>query len=243
MSAWVLWPGCPVAADTLAAKVLPMGLSVSLGVGRTACAESIQAFVRSADAFSEHELLAASRCHGWSRLEVLAHVIAGWHEMLGGLVSRVDGPPSVDAASYWPAFAADCADDDPVLTVMSQRRRAAAFGRPASATAQLHDVAAALLRGVEACEDGQRLWQGHVFASGDFLAVWAVENVVHQLDLIAEEPAPSSALQLTRSTIQELVGDPLPSSWSDIDAVLIGTGREPVPRGSGLHSSRFPVLG
>src|SRR3954462_7796975 len=100
-----------------------MGLSVSLEVGRSACAESIDAFVRAVDSFNEYELLGASRCHGWSRLDVVTHVLAGWQEMLGGIVSLVDDEATVDAASYWPAFAKEYAAGDPVPVLMSQRRR------------------------------------------------------------------------------------------------------------------------
>lgn len=220
-----------------------MAFSVALEAGRTACVESIESFVRAAESFSEHDLLGPSRCHGWSRLEVVVHVIAGWQEMLGGLVSRVDAEPTVDAASYWPAFAEDYGNEDPVLTVMSQRRRAAAFARPASAVAQLGDVGQSLLRGVRDCSEGNLQWDGHVFTVGDFLAVWAVEDVVHQLDLMCDEPAASSALSLARRTTESLSGQQLPASWSDAEVALIGTGREPVPAGSGVDTSGFPAFG
>ena len=81
-----------------------MALTVDLETGRRAFAESVTSFVRAVDAFSEWDLLDVSRCHGWTRLDVVVHVVAGWEEMLGGFVSPVDGPPTVDAATYWPAF-------------------------------------------------------------------------------------------------------------------------------------------
>ena len=59
-----------------------MGLSVSLDVGRAACVESIDAFLGAAASLGEYELLGASRCHGWGRLDVTTHVLAGWQEML-----------------------------------------------------------------------------------------------------------------------------------------------------------------
>jgi hypothetical protein len=191
---------------------------------------------------SEYELLDASRCHGWTRLDVVVHLIAGWQEMLGGMVSPVDAEPSVDAATYWPAFAGEYATDDPVPVLMSQRRRTAAYARPASATAQLRDVAAMVRRGAAAYPDRRCLWQGHVFAGGDFLAIWAVENVVHQLDLRSAVPAPVSALRLARATIEALIGRPLPGEWADEDAVLIGTGRAPVPADAGELTVLLPAL-
>lgn len=218
-----------------------MGLSVSLERGRSACAESIDV-VRAVDSFSEYELLAASRCHGWGRLDVVTHVLAGWQEMLGGMVSPVDTQPSVDAATYWSAFAGEYGDNDPVQTLMSQRRRTTAYARPASATAQLRDVAGAVDRGVLGLSHRQLLWQGHVFAPGDFLTAWAVENVVHHLDLLSKEPAPPSALRLARATIEALIERPLPTTWSDEKATLVGTGRIPAPEEIGTVAARLPAI-
>ena len=162
--------------------------------------------------------------------------------MLGGLVSIVDSKPTVDAASYWSAFALEYPGEDPILSLMSQRRRASLYTRPASAKAQPNDVAAAVLRGVSGLRDRAYAWQGHVFAAGDFAAVWAVEDVVHHLDLQLEEPAPRSALRLARTTIEALLGSAMPPSWDDEDATLIGSGRSPVPSGFEALSERLPVL-
>lgn len=220
-----------------------MGFSVSLDAARPVCADSIDGFVVAAASFSEYELLGASRCHGWSRLDLVTHVIAGWQEMLGGMVSPVEDEPTVDAASYWPAFAQEFGSEDPVTVLMAQRRRGAAYARPESAIAQLRDVAAAVGRGVASLPDRHVLWQGQVFTAGDFLAIWAVEDVIHQLDLHDSRPAPARALALTRSTVQALIDEALPEAWSDEDVALIGTGRVPVPQDSAVAAEQFPVLG
>lgn len=220
-----------------------MALSVAADVGGGACAESIDSFLAAVDTFTEHDLLGSSRCHGWTRLDVVVHVLAGWQEMLGGLVSPVDTSPTVDAATYWPAFREQYATEDPLLALMTQRRRTATYARPAAATAQLHDVGESLRRGVASFDHPRCLWDGHVFAAGDYLAVWAVENVVHQLDLISDEPPSASGLSLSRRTIEALVGQPLPDSWSDETATLIGTGRQPAPDRLGALASLLPALG
>ena len=183
-----------------------MALTVDLETGRTAFADSVRGFVDAAEAFDEWGLMGASRCHGWTRLDVVTHVVAGWQEMLHGFVSPVDGPPTVDAASYWPAFDEEHADPDPIVPLMAQRRRSGAFLRPDSAREQMRDVAAAVLRGAASCTDGHRLWQGHVFTAGDFLAIWAVEDAIHQLDLLGDVPVPPTALDLARATVTELDG-------------------------------------
>src|SRR5687767_7765505 len=117
-----------------------MELTVTLDDARRPCLDTVRGFLRAVDGLSEYDLLGSSRCHGWTRLDVVVHVVGGWQEMLGGLVSPVDDAPSVDAASYWPAFADEYGDEDPVATLMLQRRRTAAYARPAAACAQLEDV-------------------------------------------------------------------------------------------------------
>ncbi len=183
-----------------------MALTVDLETGRAAFADSVTAFVEAVAAFDEWDLLGASRCHGWSRLDVAVHVTAGWQEMLHGFVSPCEGPPTVDAASYWPAFDEEYADPDPIVSLMAQRRRTAAFVRPESARAQMRDVADAVLRGAASCGEGHRLWQGHVFTAGDFLTIWAVEDAIHQLDLLGDHPVPATALDLARATVAYLDG-------------------------------------
>lgn len=220
-----------------------MSLTVPFSDARTACVESIDGFVGAVDALGEYDLLAGSRCHGWTRLDVVVHVIAGWQEMLGGMVSVVDEAPTVDAASYWPAFAAEFSSDDPVPALMAQRRRTATYVRPADVVDHLHELAGAVRHGVLAGADRPCRWQGHVFTAGDYLAVWAVEDVVHQLDLRTDAPAPDAALRVARATVEALVGESLPGAWSDAEAVLVGTGRLPVPPDQAALASRLPALG
>jgi hypothetical protein len=220
-----------------------VAFTVGLEAARTACAESIGSFLSATDGFAEYDLLGASRCHGWTRLDVVVHTIGGWQEMLGGLAAVVDAEPTVDAASYWPAFAAEIGSGDPVTTLMAQRRRTAVYSRPSSACEHLRDVAGMLQRGVEHFADRPCTWQGHVFAPGDFLAIWVVENAIHHLDLLSGEPAPRAALGMARATVEALVQEALPTTWTDEDAVLIGTGRSPVPAGLTSLAERLPALG
>ena len=194
-----------------------MTLTVDLETGRTAFADSVTTFVEAVEAFGEWDLLGGSRCHGWSRLDVAVHVTAGWQEMLHGFVSPCAGPPTVDAASYWPAFDEEYADPDPIVSLMAQRRRTAAFVRPESARAQMRDVADAVRRGAASCGEGHRLWQGHVFTAGDFLTVWAVEDAIHQLDLLGDVPVAASALGQARATVAELDGASLADRLPEVE--------------------------
>ncbi|SDE45426.1 maleylpyruvate isomerase N-terminal domain-containing protein [Auraticoccus monumenti] len=220
-----------------------MSLTIDLDTARQACVESVHGFVAGVDRLSEHDLLGPSRCHGWQRLDVVVHVLAGWQEMLGGMVARVDDAPDVDAASYWPSFAEAYGGGDPVAELMAQRRRSLVFTRPDDAREQLRDVAASLLRGVGVMPDQPVRWQRWVFGAGDFLAVWAVEHAVHHLDLATGDQPPATALELARRTLEALLGQPLPTTLDDEEAVLVGTGRSPVPPELEGLADRFPLLG
>jgi uncharacterized protein (TIGR03083 family) len=220
-----------------------MVLTIDIEPARAACAGSVTAFVRAVESVSEHDLLASSRCHGWTRMEVLTHLLAGWQDMLGGMVSQVDQVPTVDAASYWSAFEAQYGNADPVAVLMSQRRRSTAYLRPASALEQLRDVATSLSRGITLLPDQPVLWQGQVFTAGDFLAVWAVENAVHHLDLQVSTPVPQDALAIARQTIETIIRTALPAQWNDERAVLVGTGRVAVPEELSSLAPVLPALG
>jgi hypothetical protein len=221
----------------------PLPLTVESAPARDAFDASVTGFVEAVEAVGEWDLLGFSRCHGWTRLEVVTHVLAGWQEMLGGMVSPVADEPTVDAASYWRAFAEEYGGEDPVLVLTAQRRRATAYARPSSALEQLRDVAAAVRRGAASLDPaGRYLWQGHVFTTGDFLATWAVEDVVHQLDLDLPGAPHSDALGLARATVEAIAGGALPQEWDDIRAVLVGTGRQPVPEGLGQLAERLPAF-
>lgn len=217
--------------------------SVALDDARAACLASIDGFLTAAASVSEHALLTPSRCHGWDRMDVVVHMVNGWLEALGGLVSPGGGPPTVDAAGYWDAFAEQHGDEDAVATLMSQRRRTAAYLRPASAMDQLRDVGASLSRGFMRLDYGHVTWQGEMFTAGDYCAIWAVENVIHHLDLGVETAPPADALGVARRTIEALAGADLPSGWSDEAAVLIGSGRVPSPAHESSTPRPLPVLG
>jgi hypothetical protein len=184
--------------------------------------------VAAAESFSDYDLLGASRCHGWSRLDVVVHVRAGLEEMIGVCAAQVDGPADHDAASYWASFAES--DDDPVPSMLWMRRTAAAYNRPSGALRHLRDVTATATIALGRMPDHPVLFQGKTMTSGDFLATWVVELAVHHLDLGPEagHPAPGS-LAVVRRTVEAVADVDLPAAWPDEDAALIALGRVPLP--------------
>lgn len=203
--------------------------------------EQLAAFVAAAESFTEYDLLGASRCHGWSRLDAVVHVRSGLEEMVGVCAAQVDDPPGRDAASYWETFASE-PDDDPVPHILWMRRTAAAYNRPSSALRHLRDVVATAHLVLGRMPDHPVLFQGRTMTSGDFLATWVVELAVHHLDLGEGAGRPTDgSLHVIRRTVEAIADVDLPAEWSDDEAVLISLGREPLPGAAAHLTGVLPV--
>lgn len=199
----------------------------------------------------DDQLLAASRCRGWTVGDVLVHVHLGLQEMLLGIVSTTDAVPDTDAAGYWRLdVPSNDVDADEVAAVRFVRLVGAAYRRPVGLLGHLRPTAGGVATAAAALAPGALRFQGHVLSTGDFLATWAVELAVHHLDLGRElelpPPAPS-ATRLARTTVESLAGGSLPGAWPDQEAVLLGAGRLRMTdrqiRQAGPIAGRLPVLG
>ena len=215
-------------------------------IGRDAFVAELALLLEIAGGLSDHDLLAASRCRGWTVADVLTHVHLGLQEMLLGIVSPTDSSTTVDAASYWaraPASNDDASDTDHIRYV---RLLSAAYQKPAGGIRHLAVTGRTVMRAASRCPAMNLDFQGHVIATGDFYATWAVELAVHHLDLglelIMDSPAPG-ALRLARDTVQGLAGGSFPPSISETDVILIGTGRLPVPRDDRFADLTIPAFG
>jgi uncharacterized protein (TIGR03083 family) len=224
-------------------------MQVDHETGRGGFLDGLAALRAVADGLDDDQLLAASRCRGWTTGDVLVHVHLGLQEMLLGVVSRADTDPGTDAAGYWrtPPPATD-PEAGAVGQVRFVRLLASAYRRPTGLVAHLLPTVDALSAAVGALPEGAVAFQGRAMRTGDFLATWAVELAVHHLDLGAELPLPPpgpAALALARRTVEALAGDALP--WDDETAVLIGTGRHRPDADqaaqAGALADRLPVLG
>lgn len=205
----------------------PTPLTIPLDDGRQALLGALDAFEAAARSLDDLALLAPSRCHGWARLDCIVHVRVGLEEMLAGMRAVVDAPPTVDAASYWSMWQ-DAAAEDPVPGILWTRRTASAYSRPRGALEQLGTVVAGVADAAGRLGEGSLAFQGHVISAGDLLATWAVELVIHHLDLDLPAGAPAAdpaALALARRTVEALgtAGPAAPTSAEEI--VLTGFGR------------------
>ncbi|HEX3781361.1 MAG TPA: maleylpyruvate isomerase N-terminal domain-containing protein [Pseudonocardiaceae bacterium] len=220
-------------------------------LAQSAYLEALGALVEGVVGLDDSDMLATSRCYGWNVGDVLVHVHLGLQEMVLALGVWTDEEPDTDAAAYWRAF-----PPSPEITpaqiddIQFVRRTNAAYRRPADLPRHFAVTAAGLADRVTALPEVVTPFQGKIMASGDFLAIWAVELVIHHLDLQAELAITSpsaAALLLARQTIEALIGGPLPSHLDDETVVLAGAGRVPLDqaqvRAAGSLAARLPVLG
>jgi hypothetical protein len=223
-------------------------MRVSHDEGSSTFLAQLERFLDVVSGLGDEQLLAASRCRGWTAGDLLVHVHLGLQDVLLGLLDPTDSPPDVDAATYWRAeVPRSDPDADALAGVRFVRLLGAAYRRPSGVVGQLRPTVLGVARAVRACDPGAVRFQGHVIATGDFLATWAVELAVHQLDLGPDTPPPDAgALRMARTTIESLAGA-FPSAWSDEVVVLAGTGRVglgPAERREvGEVAGRLPAFG
>ena len=206
-------------------------MEVPYAVAGPALLGQLRRLVGVAGHLDDRALLASSRCLGWTRADVLAHVHLALQDMLLALVAPTDAEPDTDAASYWRTDPpSNDPDSDELDNLRFARLLASAYRRPTGLIGHLRPTGEGVARAVSQLSTPAVNFQGHVLTSGDFLATWATELAVHHLDLdLGQElPGPDpAALRLARLTADELADQPSPSDWDDEHAVLVGWGRLP----------------
>jgi uncharacterized protein (TIGR03083 family) len=205
--------------------------------------EELRHLVATIEALDDRQLLAPTRCYGWAVIDLLVHLNLSLQEMLPDFFARTDEPPEVDAATYW---LTDLPTNDPAADEVDRtlyvRRAASAYRRPSGLVRHLSGSAEAVARASELLAPGTLVFQDHAMTTGNYLAVWAAELAVHHLDLMVELDIPgptAAALLIARRTVEELVEAPMPSSWSDDVAVLVGWGRTPLSPSQQLEAGRL----
>jgi uncharacterized protein (TIGR03083 family) len=208
-------------------------MKVPYAVAAPAAQGELQRLMEAVGQLDDRALLAASRCFGWTRADLLVHVHLGLQEMLLGLVDPTYAEPDTNAASYWRSEPpSNDRGSDELDNIRFLRLVASAYRRPTGLIGHLRPASEGVCRAIEALSAPAVNFQGHVLAGGDFLATWAAELAVHHLDLDLgpDLPAPDPvALRLARQTADALVDDSSPATWGDEYAVLVGWGRVPHP--------------
>jgi hypothetical protein len=179
------------------------------------------------DALADDDFARPSGCAGWLVRDLVCHLVIDAQDVLITLVTPADTEPTVDAVTYW-KLGAPRTGADPLDALIV--RLAAAYEEPWLLKFHLDDVGAAAGRAAGLADPAARVGtRDDVLTAGDYLSAYVVEWTLHHLDLIADLPGaagpPAAGLARSRETLEKLAGAPFPASFSDTDALLVGTGR------------------
>ncbi|MFI7312678.1 maleylpyruvate isomerase N-terminal domain-containing protein [Streptomyces hygroscopicus] len=169
-----------------------------------------------------------SGCTGWLVRDLVSHLVIDAQDVLITLATPAGTEPTVNAVTYWRVQDRPPTGEDPLdaLTV----RLAAAYQEPGLLTFHLDDVGSAAGRAAELADPGARVsTRGEVLTVADYLTAYVLEWTLHHLDLIAHLPGaaepPPEGLARSRAMLEEIAGAAFPASFSDKDALVVGTGR------------------
>ncbi|MDG4860339.1 maleylpyruvate isomerase N-terminal domain-containing protein [Streptomyces sp. T-3] len=169
-----------------------------------------------------------SGCTGWLVRDLVCHLVIDAQDVLITLATPADTEPTRDAVTYWDVTATPPTGEDPLdaLTV----RLAAAYEETWLLKFHLDDVGSAAGRAAQLADPQLRVGtKGEVLTAGDYLGAYVLEWTLHHLDLIAHLPdapqPPAEGLARTREMLEKIAQAAFPASFSDRDALLIGTGR------------------
>lgn len=198
---------------------------------------------------SDEDFARPSGCTGWLVQDLVCHLVIDAQDVLITLVTPADTEPTRDAVTYWEVAETPPTGDDPLdaLTV----RLAAAYQDPGLLKFHLDDVGSAAGRAAELADPELRVaTRDQVLTVADYLSVYVLEWTLHHLDLIAHLPdaadPPAEGLARTRELLERIAGASFPASWSDRDALLVGTGRRAATGGEraelGDLAARLPLF-
>ncbi|KAA6223618.1 maleylpyruvate isomerase [Streptomyces albofaciens JCM 4342] len=177
---------------------------------------------------SDEDFARPSGCAGWLVRDLVCHLIIDAQDVLITLVTPADTEPTRDAVTYWEVAEAPPTGDDPLDALIV--RLAAAYEDPGLLKFHLDDLGSAAGRAAELADPAVRVGtRDVVLTAGDYLSAYVLEWTLHHLDLIAHLPnaaePPAQGLARTREMLEKIAGTAFPASFTDKDALLIGTGR------------------
>ncbi|WP_406464257.1 maleylpyruvate isomerase N-terminal domain-containing protein [Streptomyces sp. NBC_01622] len=169
-----------------------------------------------------------SGCAGWLVRDLVCHLVIDAQDVLITLVTPADTEVTRDAVTYWAVSRTPPTGDDPLDALIV--RLAAAYEEPGLLKFHLDDVGSAAGRAAGRADPGLRVsTQDQVLTAGDYLSAYILEWTLHHLDLVAHLPdvarPPAEALAGARELLERIAGAAFPASFSDRDALLVGTGR------------------
>jgi uncharacterized protein (TIGR03083 family) len=214
-------------------------------------ARSWTALRRAVAELPDEDFAQPSGCAGWLVRDLVCHLVIDAQDVLITLVTPAETEPTRDAVTYWEVSATPPTGDDPLDALIV--RLAAAYEEPRLLKFHLDDVGSAAGRAAGLADPDLRVGtRGEVLTAGDYLSAYVLEWTLHHLDLVAHLPGaaqpPAEGLARSREMLEKIAGTAFPASFSDKDALLVGTGRR-APAGAekaelGELAARLPfVLG
>ncbi|NYI04534.1 maleylpyruvate isomerase N-terminal domain-containing protein [Allostreptomyces psammosilenae] len=179
------------------------------------------------DELSDQDWERPSGCAGWLVRDLVCHLVIDAQDVLITLVTPAATEPTVDSDTYW-RLVEPPTGEDPLDALIP--RLAAAYGEPRWLRFHFDDVGSAAGRAAELADPDLRVsTRDEVLTVRDYLSAYVVEWTLHHLDLIAHLPAaaepPAETLAAARASLERIAGAPIPASFSDTEALLVGTGR------------------
>ncbi|GGX97595.1 maleylpyruvate isomerase N-terminal domain-containing protein [Streptomyces anandii] len=210
---------------------------------------SYEAFARVVEALDDEQSWLPTDCTGWAVRDLVFHVVTDAQRALVALHTPAGAAADRDAVTYWQDWG-----PDPVGAA-NGRRYCRVGGSMFLYFDQLKglflETVAAAADAATATDPGLLVGtQGHVLTAGDLMTTLAVEATIHHLDMTAHLPdAPPPApcgLAAVRTTLDGLLGHPVPVDWDDTGYARAATGRRPLTdserRALGADAARFPLL-
>ncbi|MYT25135.1 maleylpyruvate isomerase [Streptomyces sp. SID7760] len=210
---------------------------------------SWQALLEAVAGVADADFERDSGCRGWLVRDLVCHLVIDAQDVLITLVTPAEGQVTADAATYWDVAAREPDGEDPLDALIV--RLAAAYGDPGLLRFHLDDVGSAAGRAAELADPALRVrTQDKVLTVADYLTAYVLEWTLHHLDLIARlpdaPPPPPEGLARSRVLLEQIAGSAFPASFTDRDALLVGTGRRaPTPAeqaGLGILGPRLPLV-
>jgi hypothetical protein len=186
-----------------------------------------------------------SGCAGWLVRDLVCHLIIDAQDVLITLVTPADSEPTADPVTYWDLVEPPTGED-PLDALIP--RLAAAYGDPELLRFHFDDVGSAAGRAAELADPAVRVsTKDRVLTVGDYLSAYVLEWTLHHLDLIAHLPSaaepPADSLMAARASLERIAGAPFPASFSDKEALLVGTGRRaPTDAEKAVLGARIPLV-
>jgi len=211
--------------------------------------DSYEALASVVAPLGDEESWLPTACTGWAVRDLIFHCLSDAQRALVALHTPAPGPADRDAVTYWQDWR-----PNPVGAANGRRWSrvgASMFLDFRQLRALYLGTATATVAAAAATDPYLPVsTQGHVLTTADLMTTLAVEASIHHLDLVQElptAPGPSvSGLAAVRSTLDGLLGRPVPLDWTDEHYARAATGRTPLTGTErlslGADADRLPLF-